>query len=60
MGIYYLLQNTVLLNTVYDRIFGDSPAKSTVYIRFWPTLDTRSYTASIYGSGQPYVQGTTF
>jgi hypothetical protein len=26
--------------TVYDRIFGDFPAKKTVYIWFWPTLMT--------------------
>jgi len=29
--------------TVYDRIFGDFPAKNTVY------------TPYIYGSGQPYL-----
>jgi len=31
------------INTVYDRIFGDSPAKYTVYmyIWFWPTLYLR-------------------
>jgi len=32
--------------TVYDRIFGDVPAKNTVY------------TPYIYGSGQPYTSGT--
>jgi hypothetical protein len=25
--------------TVYDRIFGDFPAKNTVHVWFWPTLD---------------------
>jgi hypothetical protein len=30
--------------TLYDRIFGDFPAKNTVY------------TPYIYGSGQPYTQ----
>jgi hypothetical protein len=40
-------QNCIYIYTVYDRISGDFPAKSTVYtpyipinVWFWPTLRT--------------------
>jgi len=39
---YIGLARTIYIYTVYDRIFGDFPAKNTVY------------TPYIYGSGQPY------
>ena len=35
--LYVWLARTYIY-TVYDRIFGDFPAKNTVYIWFWPTL----------------------
>ena len=37
-----VLANPTYMNTVHDRIFGDIPAKNTVYTPF------------IYGSCQPY------
>ena len=39
------LARTVYIYTVYDRIFGDFPARNTVY------------TPYIYGSGKPYTFG---
>ena len=41
MTVYMVIS---LLYTIYDRVFGDFPAK--VF---------RLYTVYIYGSGQPYI-----
>ena len=43
IGISLGLARTVYIYTVYDRIFGDFPAKVTVH------------TPYIYGSGHPYI-----
>ena len=41
--IYIGLARTVYIYTVHDRMYGDFPAKNTVY------------TPYIYGYGQPYI-----
>jgi hypothetical protein len=47
--------------TVYDRIFGDFPAKSTViytvYIWLWPTLHMARYITPEVGQNHIYMYG---
>jgi hypothetical protein len=40
MTVYLMisLPKILYIYTVYDRIYGDFPAKNTLYVWFWPTL----------------------